>query len=316
MADKRDVRRLPALVAGIKIEPGTLGAAPGRLPSFGGRRDLTLGASGVSSKLNQNSESKPKKIYTPNLNVQRNKNKVDLNVKDGHLNSKDKRDRHKKDDFRGKKRDKANNLIQLERKIDKEEEELKLKELLRDDFMDDPGMEPDAKNAPVMLPMLSMAKIKSEIKSDVKAEPTVPNQVEVDGVKTLFDLIIFVSTVKQEKHDDAEEESRPGTEIETTKMKLPDEVEVADLLKSKEPELVFLQLPDCLPGLKPEADTGPARPSTSAPDSTSASDPSQDLISVDLDHASKGGDMINLGAIKTRMVCTPDWETMLSKAVT
>jgi hypothetical protein len=39
--------------------------------------------------------------------------------------------------------------------MDKEEEETKLKALLRDDFVDDPGMEPDAKYAPVKLPLLA-----------------------------------------------------------------------------------------------------------------------------------------------------------------
>jgi hypothetical protein len=32
---------------------------------------------------------------------------------------------------------------------------MKLKALLRDDFVDDPGMEPDADYAPVKLPMLT-----------------------------------------------------------------------------------------------------------------------------------------------------------------
>jgi hypothetical protein len=75
MESKKDIKKLPALMAGIKIEPGTLGAAPGRLPSFGGRRDLTLGSCGPS-KINHSIESKPKRVYTPNLNVQRNRNKL------------------------------------------------------------------------------------------------------------------------------------------------------------------------------------------------------------------------------------------------
>jgi hypothetical protein len=79
MENKKDIRKLPALIAGIKIEPGTLGAAPGRLPSFGGRRDLTLGSCGPS-KINHSTESKPRRIYTPNLNVQRNKNKAYVSV--------------------------------------------------------------------------------------------------------------------------------------------------------------------------------------------------------------------------------------------
>lgn len=79
MDRKKDIGKLPALIAGIKIEPGTLGAAPGRLPSFGGRRDLTLGSCGPS-RINHNTESKPKRIYAPNLNVQRNKNKMYASV--------------------------------------------------------------------------------------------------------------------------------------------------------------------------------------------------------------------------------------------
>jgi hypothetical protein len=39
------------------------------------------------------------------------------------------------------------------------EEEMKLKALLRDDFVDDPSMEPDADYAPVKLPMLTLGYI-------------------------------------------------------------------------------------------------------------------------------------------------------------
>jgi hypothetical protein len=41
----------------------------------------------------------------------------------------------------------------------------------------------------------------------------------------------------------------------------------------------------------------------------------QDLISVDLDQSTHCGDMINLGPVKTHLVCSPDWETMLTKSV-
>jgi hypothetical protein len=44
-------------------------------------------------------------------------------------------------------------------KIDKEEEEMKLKALLQDDFIDDPSMEPDADYAPVKLPLLASGHI-------------------------------------------------------------------------------------------------------------------------------------------------------------
>ncbi|XP_069686660.1 DNA-directed RNA polymerase III subunit RPC4 [Periplaneta americana] len=406
MENKKDIRRLPGLIAGIKIEPGTLGAPPGRLPSFGGRRDLTLGSPGPS-KLNQNNDSKPKRVYTPNLNVQRNKNKADANVKDEHANSKDKWER-RKDDGKFKKRDKPNNLIQstgvfaegiaaaaknrrsgggggggdrdssnnflqkpklnlqYDRKIDKEEEEMKLKELLRDDFVDDPSADPDTENAPVKLPMLSTAKLKSEVKEEAKPK----TEETVGAVK-----------IKKEVIDDEEMDVKPklengvikpDKEPKMTKMQTPELLNVGDLLKSKEAEMIFLQLPDCLPGLKPEAETvAPARPSKpSASTATSSQAPPnnatetsptpkhctlstlsegcigklqlmksgkarlvlgnnvlyvdmgtqvcfrQDLIAVNLDQSSHGGDMINLGPVKTRLVCSPDWETMLTKAVT
>jgi hypothetical protein len=41
----------------------------------------------------------------------------------------------------------------------------------------------------------------------------------------------------------------------------------------------------------------------------------QDLISVDLDQSTHGGDMINLGPVTTHLVCSPDWETMLTKGL-
>lgn len=43
--------------------------------------------------------------------------------------------------------------LNLDRDIDKDEEERKLKALLKDDFIDD-NTEPDAENAPVILPMI------------------------------------------------------------------------------------------------------------------------------------------------------------------
>lgn len=71
MEGDKNSKKLQGLLANIKIEPGT--STPGRLPSFRGARDLTLGAWG-SGKTNAN-DVKPRKIYKPNTNAQRNKNK-------------------------------------------------------------------------------------------------------------------------------------------------------------------------------------------------------------------------------------------------
>lgn len=47
---------------------------------------------------------------------------------------------------------------------------MKLKALLRDDFVDDPGMEPDADYAPVKLPMLTLGYIFSSLLTQMEDE--------------------------------------------------------------------------------------------------------------------------------------------------
>lgn len=166
----------------IKTEPG-LSTYTTRLTSFRIPRDLTLGGSIKTEK--------PKKVYTPNLNAERNKKKNDeVPSKSNSKTTKD-RDRGRgRGRGQGIKRDKIpNNFIQsagvfsesfgttkrysgsrdynneknprtfiekpklqLDRNIDKTEDEEKLKLLLRDDFIDD-GTELDTYNAPIMLPM-------------------------------------------------------------------------------------------------------------------------------------------------------------------
>lgn len=58
-------------VSMIKTEPGTArNATPLRLPSFKAPRDLTLGG----LPINADTKAGPRKVYVPNLNLQRKKN--------------------------------------------------------------------------------------------------------------------------------------------------------------------------------------------------------------------------------------------------
>nr|CAD7454378.1 unnamed protein product [Timema tahoe] len=351
-----------------------------------GSRDLSFNSL-RGGKNNSIPDVKPRKVYTPNLNVQRNKNKNDIKVESGSPTRGKNFQNRGRGEYRGRGRGRANTLIQSsggvfsegavgeqkgirERggqrnestggreakflpkpklnlqhslKFDKEEEDLKLSELLRDNFIDDPTLQPDLSNSPVQLPVLKIVKLKKELKDENEVEKP-KNEIYVGGVK-----------IKQEKKE--------NFDIEQKDIKpLKKEGDVSEFFENKEPQLLLLQLPDCLPGLKPDdqAVRGPARPSTVAKTSTEnppeaeemnctlhtlpegllgkvqilksgrvrilmgenvlyvekGTDISfkQDLVAVDLDEGTHGGKMISLGPVKARLICSPDWENMLEKS--
>ncbi|KAL1131472.1 hypothetical protein AAG570_011089 [Ranatra chinensis] len=170
----------------VKTEPGTYK----RLPSFRTPRDLKL--SEFKQTTNSN-ESKPKKVYVPNLNIQRRKTEESHSPAGSNDSSKLDRGRRGEERGRGRGR-RVPNLVQagtgifeqglaastkisrwsgggssnsseptyMQRpklnlqdnvKINKEEEELVMKELMRDDFLNDPELEPDFDNCPIKLPL-------------------------------------------------------------------------------------------------------------------------------------------------------------------
>ncbi|XP_049766612.1 DNA-directed RNA polymerase III subunit RPC4 [Schistocerca serialis cubense] len=400
MAGNKDYKQISSLIGSIKIEPGT-SASPGRLPSFRGARDLTLGA--LTAGKTNIGDSKQRKVYRPNVNVQRNKNKDDGKGTEQHPRWRDnKKERdprpnrtrnanyvqstgifseglaagEKKRGTRvsyGSERDNEATFIPkpklnltYERKFDKEEDEQKLKELLRDDFVDDPAAL-DKSFAPVELPMIKREKnVKQEIKTEVK--PEIKKEKDVDEIEKT------VISVKQEKPDKNDVETMQ-TDFGGHSAQTGAENEMHRIFNSTEPQLIFFQFPDCLPGLKPEQSSGPARPSTARPStaarpSTSAKPPApaehsanetdsdnsnrctlkdlsegligkvqllksgrarlvlgdtvlnlemgtqlgfrQDVICVNLDPSTHGGEMINLGPVNNRIICSPDLETMLA----
>lgn len=368
----------------IKTEPGTsaAGLATQRLPSLKPPRDLSLSSFGQGRLPPNLVQTKNKKVYIPNLNVQRKKPTEDVPVKQENAKPKEKftgeergRGRGRKYNFvqmssgvfaeglasgmrnsrswgSGGSGEKKDNFLQKPRlkleheiKVNKEEEENTVKELLRDDFIDDPSLEPDFENCPVKLPL-----------KDWK----VFNVDQGDKPKNKPDMEV---KVKQEPGIYDEKQQVQPKEEKSCKMKmtLPD---VVNSLRN-ESQYMFLQLPSCMPGLKPEGETArpPATKSTvaaqSANTSTSENPGSkpldrcllstlspgligrlqilksgrcrlqlgdskmwlelgtqvafrQDLMSVELNPTTKTGNMVTLGPVSTRMSVLPDWEEMLT----
>ncbi|OXU21190.1 hypothetical protein TSAR_016483 [Trichomalopsis sarcophagae] len=378
---------IPNLIQTIKTEPG-LPAAPKptiRLASIIPPRDLRLGG---AIKL-----EKPKKVYTPNLNAQRFKNREDQNAANkSDPNPKTKArgqgDRGKND--RGRERGRgrgkaASNIIQttgifsegladlstkrysggasfrdressgggggretcatLERpklsipqKINKVEEAEKLRELLRDDFLDD-GLDEDSENTPVALPMINEAKsFKTE--SNQKLDVLKGNDKSVN---------------LQNGEAKASHQVKPAApHVKTREAKVS--LTVPQVMENKPSTFILVQLPDCLPGL--ESDDDPRTKKVAEPTTENETDKSnkfctlnnlkegmlgklqilrsgkaqlvlgennlivdvgsnlsfrQDLIAAKINQDKQSGDLINLGPVNSTLICSPDWENMLKK---
>lgn len=262
----------------------------GRLPSFRGPRDLSLGA-GKSSALrgapklptgskNILGDSDKKKKFTPNLNVQRKEAPKPVVAKDA-SSSNDQNSGWKRPTSKpGRPERPKPNLIQVSGAVfsegvgsdsnvkkswgsrssssdrdskkamerpkmnlnavyDKVEEEKKLKELLRDDFIDDLKT---GHLVPVQLPMISTGKVFEDVK--VKADPDKPDEI-TRSVKSKKTNVILDS-------DDDEDEAaigaytRSSTETKSEKDEKSD-LTIKDLISDQRGELLFFQLPDHLP---------------------------------------------------------------------
>ncbi|XP_034995333.1 DNA-directed RNA polymerase III subunit RPC4 [Zootoca vivipara] len=250
---------------------------PGRLPSIRSR-DLTLG--GVK-----------KKTFAPNIISRKIKEepKEEINLK----KEKKERDRDRQRDGPGRGRgrpeviqshsifeqgpaemmkkkgtwDKTvdmsdfgpSHIINIKKEKRETDEETKqiLRMLEKDDFLDDPGLKNDIRNKPVQLPLAHSGWLfKEEDQEDVKplSSSAREEDMEVDTSSV---------KVKEEPHD--EEENPPGLRPAPAKAPppFPQDVSVAELLQQlslcKEDALLFLQLPDTLPGQPPTQDTKPIK---------------------------------------------------------
>ncbi|XP_052126749.1 DNA-directed RNA polymerase III subunit RPC4 isoform X2 [Frankliniella occidentalis] len=367
MSDEKEQKPAKPTATTIKIEGSSRSSnSIVRLPSFRQPRDLTLGSGSVGRGgalgLGVN---KARKNYAPNLNVQRNKSKEEVKVKEEPSKSRGERGRGRGERGKGERgRGRgAANVIQLSSGVfsegiaagrratrgrqedsnssyvpkpkldlkqnystDSKEENERLRQLLQDDFVDDPDAVTDGIK-PLQLPMIPMKKKGTQ------------------------------KSIKKEPGEEEESDFKPLSEDEGH---IVFERRVGDLLGSKKPEYILVQLPDCLPGLRPSVEpdgaknvngtsaAGAAVGASQTPQCTLSTIPEgcigkiqimrsgrahlklgsvsmpitmgtqvgfkQDLISINLDDYEKTGKMINLGQVRARVVVTPDWETLLSKA--
>lgn len=337
-----------------------------RLHSFKGQRDLTLGGKTVPER----------KKFVPNLNVQR---QIKKEPEENNSDKKEKRDKHKNHKHdKHEKKDRHKNrpeLIQtmgsvfaegmggdgikrrgnikvetsssreqLQRpklemrhdmKFDKEDEKERLQALLRDDFIDDLST---GSYVPVQLPMVDTGKIfKEEVKVDKDDE---------DQIKPKL-----LNKVRSELDSDDDDDPAPAvvtqpppkTVIET-KPDIHKEIDIADLVKTQKGDLLFIQLPDHLPGSVPVKTEGTERQHCTLSDlpegqigklqirrsgrcQLAVGDQLlevemgtrvgflQDAVSVRVQEGEGAvGDITVLGHVKHRLVVTPNWRDLLSKS--
>ncbi|KAK0679430.1 RPC4 polymerase, partial [Pygoscelis papua] len=148
------------------------------------------------------------------------------------------------------------NIKKEKRETDEETKQI-LRMLQKDDFLDDPGLKNDIRNKPVQLPLAHSGWLFKEetVEQEEDAQPWLPGPKEEK-----MELDPPAVKVKEEPRDEdplptpAETKGPPG---------FPRDVSVAELLQrlslSAEEELLFLQLPDTLPGQPPTQDTKPIK---------------------------------------------------------
>ncbi|KAM6191309.1 DNA-directed RNA polymerase III subunit RPC4 isoform 2-T2 [Sarcoramphus papa] len=268
---------LPGARGLLGRRPAAPPLTPGRLPSIRSR-DLTLG--GVK-----------KKTFTPNIISRKIKEepREDVSVK----KEKKERDRDRQRDGHGRGRGRPeviqshsifeqgpaemmkkkgswdkmvdmsdfgpSHIINIKKEKRETDEETKqiLRMLQKDDFLDDPGLKNDIRNKPVQLPLAHSGWLfKEEVAAEQEdAQPWLPGLKEEK-----MELDLPAVKVKEEPCD---EDPQPEPAQTKGPPGFPRDVSVAELLQrlslSAEEELLFLQLPDTLPGQPPTQDTKPIK---------------------------------------------------------
>ncbi|NXE57476.1 RPC4 polymerase, partial [Casuarius casuarius] len=258
------------------------------------------------------------------------------------------------------------NIKKEKRETDEETKQI-LRMLQKDDFLDDPGLKNDMRNKPVQLPLAHSGWLfKEEAAEQEDAQPWPPGPKEEK-----MEVDLPAVRVKEEPCDSEEpKEAPPAARPAQAKGPpgYPRDVTVAELLQrlslSQEEELLFLQLPDTLPGQPPTQDTKPVKTELQNEEGqvvvvkqeksqearqaentcTLADLPEgqvgkllirksgkvqlvlgkvtldvtmgtpcsflQELVSVGIGD-SRTGEMIVLGHVKHKLVCSPDFEALL-----
>lgn len=357
-------------VTSIKMEPGVPTTATTtttqRLTSFRLPRDLTLGGNVKTEK--------PKKVYTPNLNVQRKKKDDSspnlVKAETVKVRNSD-RGRERGRGERGRGRGDSGNIIQsvgvwsegiytapasrkksessgrassstanaakylekskLNKITDKIEDEMRLKNLLRDDFIDD-GPDVDDKMFPLMLP---------RVKKDIY--DTIDND-EIDK-KPIISENGEIMNIEEEKE---------------SKQERKEDLTISQIIENKANSYTLIQFPESLPGLESSREETGSKQSNNS-NTRSESDNKakselctlnslqsgllgkleifksgkarlrlgemsffvdigaqqrfqQDLLAVKIDATSQTGDLINLGQVNNKLICSPDFESTLENS--
>ncbi|XP_050355050.1 DNA-directed RNA polymerase III subunit RPC4 isoform X2 [Nymphalis io] len=303
-----------------------------RLASFKAPRDLSLGG------LKPN-----KKVFTPNLNVTRNKNKGPSAA-----NSRE----YKKDDRNKKERKmrtrNGSNIIKSSGVFSEGLGSVE-RQFTRVSYNRDSDSGP-----PLQKPTI---KVKDYVKIDNEQEEKkikaafgddVSYENESEDFKTVLDVEAPVKLPMDDGVPVMEETPKPDVK------EVFEDTNVANLLRSDKPALILLQLSDSLPG-RGGADEEPRRqhgaPTTSAPDDTPVDNRCrltdleegkigklrvhrsgrvslllgdslfevcsgtkasfyQEVVSTAVDDASRSANLVSLGALQHKLNVTPHWQTM------
>ncbi|XP_072917632.1 DNA-directed RNA polymerase III subunit RPC4 [Hemitrygon akajei] len=378
----------PAITVGRGL-PGRRNSAtvtPGRLPSIRSR-DLTLGGM-------------RKKTFTPNI-ISRKVKEEPKEDDASQRKEKKERERDRQRDGRGRGRGRPETIqshsifeqgpaemmkkragwdssmdmkefgtspiinIKKEKRESEEETKQILRMLDRDDFIDDPGLKNDARNMPVQLPLAQSGWLFKEEMEEEEVKPqltTKEDKMEID-----------IPSVKVKHEPGAEDAAKDVAEKPSLARKapsVPKSVSVAELLRElslcNDDELLFLQLPDTLPGQAPTHEEKPVKVEVQSDDGQTvllkqeknqehkqaentcslmdltegqigkllirksgrvqlvlgqvtldvtmgtACSFLQELVSIGIGE-NRTGEMTVLGHIKHKLVCSPDFETLLKQ---
>ncbi|XP_073991655.1 DNA-directed RNA polymerase III subunit RPC4-like isoform X1 [Rhodnius prolixus] len=233
-------------------------------------------------------------------------------------------------------------------KINKEKEEEVMKELLRDDLIEDPDIQPDLHHCPVRLPLQDCKDFITKFEVE-EMQPKEDNfQKNLIGIKVKREPETFEMA---DTNGLAEDVTKPLSLTTMRPFTIPQL-----LSKSSEKSFLFFQIPSCLPNMKVNMESVAQNPCKKDDQKNEEENSKncvlrnlppgrigklqilksgkarlilgdvklwvepgtqtafkQDLISVNLDPNQKTGNMINMGDLTTRMVITPDWESLLLK---
>jgi len=213
--------------------------------------------------------------------------------------------------------------LELNQTIDREAEERRLKDILRDDFIDDLK---SGSYVPVQLPMIDTGKM---FKAEAKKVETCEDDIKPKLLSKKRNVI--ESDDDDEDEAAAIEDSKPVIDEPAVATVPAREPTAGQLLTQQTGELVFFQLPDCLPLVEPETSLegqlgrlevrrsgrcqlvlDNKRMDVEAGTKVGFL---QDAVSVRVPGGDRhDGQLTVLGHVAHRLIVSPDWNSLLEQA--